>query len=690
MASNPKAKAVLVCVAWPYANGSLHLGHLAGSLLPPDIFARYHRMAGNRVLMVSGSDCHGTPIMVTAEKQNTTPQAIVDKYHKEHVQSLKDLGIQFDLFTKTTTENHRKHVQDIFTTLLEQKYMEERETQGTYCPNEKRFLPDRYVEGVCPHCGKDGARGDQCDACGKTLDPTELKEPKCKHCGATPEVRPTKHFFFRLTAFEDRLKQWVKDKAHWRANTINFTNNWLSEGLKDRAISRDLTWGVPIPLKGYEDKRLYVWFEAVCGYLTASIEWAERIAKAPDSWKDWWLDPAATSYYFLGKDNIPFHTIIWPAILMGYSDGLVKHKKAPRPLNLPTDVPANEFLTLSGKQFSKSRGVGIQIPDILSKFDADTIRYYLSVNMPDQRDADWSWEDFAAKVNDELVGTFGNYVHRTLSFTHKHFGQVPPTDAQAAAKEQEAVAKIEEAVAEVAKLIEACDFKKAIRRAFALAQYANQYIDEVAPWKLVKQDKAACGSRLNVGLRLAKALAIMLQPFLPHTSQKLWQQLGENGAISAAKWSAALEPLPVGRALPEPQALIAKVDLAERLGAPAPAAAASAASPPATANVPLKEFQKIDLRIGKIVDVREHPDADKLYVLTLEGQDGHKRQLVAGLRGHYSAKELTGRTVAFIANLEPAKIRGVESQGMILAGDDGTLVSVLSPDKPLKAGAKIR
>ncbi len=687
MASDDAGKPVLVCVAWPYANGSLHLGHLAGSLLPPDIFARYHRAKGNRVLMVSGSDCHGTPIMVTAEKQGKTPAQVVEEYHAEHVQSLEDLGIQFDLFTKTTTDNHRQHVQDIFKTLLDQGYLEERETEATYCASEKRFLPDRYVEGVCPHCGSDGARGDQCDTCGKTLDPTDLKEPTCKHCGATPEVRPTRHFFFRLTAFQDRLTKWLAGKKDWRANTINFTDNWLAEGLKDRAITRDLTWGVPIPLDGYEDKRLYVWFEAVCGYLTASIEWADRVAGDADAWKDWWYGESAESYYFLGKDNIPFHTIIWPSILMGYSDGLVRSGRAEKPLNLPTDVPANEFLTLSGQQFSKSRGIGIGIPDILEKFDPDTIRYYLSVNMPESRDADWSWEDFTAKVNDELVGTFANYAHRVLSFVHNHYGDVPPA-GEPGAKDAEAVAQIEAARQEVGRHLERCEFKKAVRRAVKLAQYANQYIDEVAPWKLIKDDRGACDARLNTALRLVQALAILMQPFLPRASQRLWESLGEDGAVETAAWSSAGTQLPAGRSLAEPKVLFEKIDLSERLGGPD--TTEDEATSETTEHVSIKDFQRLDLRVGRIAEVKDHPDADKLYVLTIEEGDGSTRTLVAGMKAHYAKEDLLGRMVAYVANLEPAKIRGVESQGMVLGADDGTAVSVLSPDKELAPGARIR
>lgn len=689
----PGAESILVCVAWPYANGSLHLGHVAGSLLPPDIFARYHRAKGDKVLMVSGSDCHGTPIMVQAEKQGTTPQKLVAQYHTEHKESLNKLGIQFDLFTATNTENHKKWVQDIFRTHRELGYLVEKDARGTYCPNEHRFLPDRYVEGTCPHCGHPGARGDQCEKCGKTLDPMELKSPRCKTCGATPETRPTRHFYLRLTAFETKLKAWLKDKNYWRPNTINFTNNWLEEGLQDRAITRDLTWGVPIPLPGYEDKRIYVWYEAVCGYLTASIEWAQLHGR-PDAWKDWWLDPGAKSYYFLGKDNIPFHTIIWPAMLMGYSEGLLKEKRIPRALALPYNVPANEFLTLSGEQFSKSRGIGIWIPDVLRKFDPDTIRYYLSVNMPEDKDADWSWDDFIAKINDELVGIFGNYVHRTLSFTHNHYGTIPDRGALSA-RQKEALDQVRESAAYVGQFLELCEFKKAIRAVMTLAQHGNRYIDEMAPWALIKKDHAACGTALNVGLQLVKALAVLMQPFLPFAAQRIWEQLGEPGRVSEAPWTAAIEDLPEGRTLPEPRILFEKIETAKGSARPMEtgAAAQPSAKPPAPGNnaISMEDFQRLDLRVGRILSVENHPKADKLYVLKVDIGRGEVRQLVAGIRAHYKPDELVGKHVALIANLQPANIRGVESQGMIFGADDGSVVSVLSPDKlHLKVGARIR
>lgn len=696
-----RGQRILVAVAWPYANGHLHLGHIAGSLLPPDIFARYHRMRGDHVLMVSGSDCHGTPITVTAEKEGKTPQQVVEHYNAEHKKALEGFGIQFDLFTSTMTENHRKVVQDIFLTHRKNGHITVKETEGFFCPQHQRFLPDRYVEGTCPHCANPKARGDQCDKCGKTLDPIDLKEPRCKDCGTRPVPKKTKHFFFQLPHFEERLKHYIADKHHWRAATINFTSNWLKEGLKDRAITRDLTWGIPIPLPGYEGKRIYVWYEAVCGYLTASMEWSQKQGK-PEEWKKWWHDPAAKSYYFLGKDNIPFHTIIWPSILMGYDPKL----------SLPYDVPANEYLMLGGEQFSKSRGIGIWVPDILAKFDPDLVRYYLSVNMPETRDANWTWEDFVAKVNDELVNTYGNFVHRTLSFAEKNFGEIPKPGALTK-EDEEAFTRIEQAVASVADALERPEFKRGMREVMALAQFGNQYIDAQKPWKLIKEDRARCGTVLFVALNMVKALAVLTAPFLPFSANKVWKSLDLPHAVHEQRWEEAAVRLIPGAPLPEPKPLFGKLDLKEIVGdgttmttttpPTAPSAKGATAAPPASAvgkpqalvqegngKIPFDDFAKVDLRVARILEVHDHPKADKLYVLKID-LGTETRQLVAGIKPYYPKDQLIGRKVIVVANLAPANLRGVESNGMLLAADDGKgKVSILQPDADLAPGAKVR
>jgi methionyl-tRNA synthetase len=688
---------VYIGVAWPYANGPLHLGHVAGSLLPPDIFRRAMRMMGHPVLMVSGSDCHGTPIMIKAEKEGKTPAEVVEHFHADHKRALERLGIGFDLFTTTTTANHQEAVQEIFLAAKEMGYIETRTQKAPYDAIAKRFLPDRYVEGTCPHCGRADARGDQCDGCGKTLDPQDLKEPKSKLNPGNPVTfRDTEHFFFLLSKLQPALEQYVaKTAGHWRANTINFTQNWLKEGLQDRAITRDLTWGVPIPLPGYEDKRIYVWFEAVCGYYTASLEWAQRQGK-PEAWERFWTDPKAKGYYFLGKDNIPFHTIIWPAILLAYNEKRAKEGKAA--LNLPFDVPANEFLNLAGKQFSKSRGVSIAVHDILDRFQADAVRYYLSINMPEGKDADWVWDDFLAKVNDELVSTLGNLAHRVLSFTQKNVGSIPATSAAGGAFDAKVSQAIEACGDDLALHLGSVQLRPGMRRIMALAAQGNQWMQEQQPWSKFKTDRAQAEANLHSLLRLLKALSVYMAPYLPTAAQNLWAMLGEAGDVHDQPWSAATAPLQAGKPLAEPKALFRKLeptDIPQEAPQAAPIATAQAVvsakpKPAEDGKVTIDEFQRIQLRLATVKSVEAHPKADKLYVLRLDVGELGERQVVAGLKAHYKPEELVGKTVAFVANLQPAMLRGVESQGMVLAADDGTTVAVLEPQRKVPAGSKIR
>ncbi len=672
---------VFIGVAWPYANGGLHLGHVAGSLLPPDIFRRAMRMLGHDVLMVSGSDCHGTPILLKAEAEGKTPAEVVAHFHEDHSRALDRLAIGFDRFTTTTTDNHREVVQEFFLAAQSQGFIEKRTQQAPFDPKANRFLPDRYVEGTCPHCQFEDARGDQCDSCGKTLDPQELVSPRSKlNPDAAIEFRDTDHFFFLLSKLQPDLEEYVKTTAgHWRPNTINFTQNWLREGLQDRAITRDLTWGVPIPLDGYDDKRIYVWFEAVCGYFSAAVEWGRDQTGIDHT--HWWENPDTKAYYFLGKDNIPFHTIIWPAIITAVN----KQRAADDVplLQLPYDVPANEFLNLDGKQFSKSRGISIGVHDVLDRFDADAVRYYLAMNMPEQRDADWTWDDFLSKVNDELVGTIGNYVHRVLSFTQKNLGAIPDQPPESA--QEKWTAAIRQCGNDMEAHLEAVQLKKGIKRMLEFAGWANVAMQEAAPWKSLKENRAAAEQDLYGLLRIIKALAVYMAPYLPAAADKIWAALNEEGSIHDASWADAEAPLNSGSALAPPEALFKKLDPAD-----IPQADPTPEEPEMTDTVAFDDFQKLDLRTAKVLAVDDHPNADKLFVIRLDAGSLGERQIVAGLKGHYEAAELVGQTVAFVANLAPVKLRGVESQGMILAGDNDGTVSVLNPQRDLPPGSTIR
>ena len=553
------AEHIFIGVAWPYANGSLHLGHIAGAYLPADIFARYHRLKGNSVLMVSGSDQHGTPITLRAEQERKSPQEVVSRYHKEFLECWEKLGISWDLFTTTGTENHARVVHDIFLKLLDKGHIYKSTMPQAYCPNCRRFLPDRYVEGTCPYCKYPQARGDQCDECGRTMNPSDLLDMRCRLCSSTPRWQTSEHFFLRLSAFEERLKLWVRTQTHWRQNVLNFTLGILEGGLKDRAITRDIDWGVSVPQPGFELKRIYVWFEAVIGYLSASKEWAQRQGD-PSAWEAFWKGDAR-SYYFIGKDNIPFHTLIWPAMLMGYGD-----------LNLPYDVPANEFLTIEGKKLSTSRNWAVWVPDYLQRYDPDPLRYLLSVNMPETSDTDFSWREFLRRNNDELVATYGNLAHRVLTFIQRNFDGTVPAPGELDSQSQELIATARKTLYEVDRLLYACHFKEGIKTAMSLAQEANRYLDDKSPWKTVKESHQDSAMAVYTALAVLSALKTALYPFLPFSSAKLHRYLGLEGNIEESTWELQM-PKP-GARLPAPEPLFRKLDErivdeeSKRLGTP--------------------------------------------------------------------------------------------------------------------------
>ncbi|HEY96162.1 MAG TPA: methionine--tRNA ligase [Dehalococcoidia bacterium] len=548
---------IFIGVGWPYANGPLHLGHIAGAYLPADIFARYHRMKGNEVLMVSGSDQHGTPITIKADQEGKTPDEITRRYHNSFLESWENLGISWDIYTSTGTTNHAEVTHDMFLTLQKNGYIFKSSMSQPYCHDCGRFLPDRYVEGTCPYCDDTGARGDQCDRCGKPLNAAELNLPRCAHCGTPPEFRETEHFFMKLSAFQERLTEWVEKQSHWRPNVRNFTLGFLREGLNDRAITRDIDWGITIPVEGFEDKRIYVWFEAVIGYLSASKEWA-RTWGEPEKWRDFWQGEAK-AYYFIGKDNTVFHTMNWPAMLMGYEG-----------LNLPYDVPANEFLTIESKKGSKSRNWAVWLNDFLERYDPDPLRYLLSINMPETSDTDFTWAEFIRKNNDELVATYGNLVNRVLTFTYKNYDGRVPTHVDMGAengkipldeKDNELINKSVSIMNDVLGndgYLSRCRFKQAIATVMSLAHEANRYLDEKEPWKVVKENREKAAVSLYVTLAVIIRLKTMMYPFLPFTSQKLHEYLGYERQIEEYGIHSEM-PVP-GQLLQAPKPLFTKLD----------------------------------------------------------------------------------------------------------------------------------
>lgn len=536
---------IFIGVAWPYASGWPHLGHVAGVYLPADIFARYHRVKGNRVLMVSGSDEHGTPITVRADQEGVSPAEIADRYHEVLVDCWDRLGISWDLYTRTGTENHRQIAQDFFTRLLDSGHIESATTDHLYCEVDERFLPDRYVEGTCPNCGYPNARGDQCDNCGHPLDALDLGDPKCRLCGTTPVVRASEHFFLRLQDFEEQLREWITPKDNWRPNVKNFSLGLLNEGLRARPITRDISWGVPIPLDGYDDKRIYVWFEAVCGYLSASKEWAEKSGD-PEAWHRWWdASNQAKAFYFMSKDNIPFHTVIWPSILMGYGG-----------LHLPYDVAANEYLNFRGEQFSRGRNWAVWLPDYLDRHPADPLRFVLCAEMPETQDNDFTWESYQSRVNNELVATYGNLVHRVLTFASKNFDGKVPEPGEIRELERDLLDALGPTFEEVSREIEACKFRNALKAALALCQKANGYLNERAPWNQIKDDRAAAATTIWTAIQTIESLRRIFWPFLPHSSEQLARFYGEPPVPQG--WEAG--QIPAGRPIDGVVPLFEKID----------------------------------------------------------------------------------------------------------------------------------
>ena len=575
-----------MAVAWPYASGLRHIGHVAGFGVPSDTFARYHRLRGNDVLMVSGTDEHGTPVMVAADAAGESPRETAERFNELIRDDLRELGLSYDLFTRTTTQNHYDVTQDLFRTLHQKGYVVEQETLGAFSATTGHTLPDRYIEGTCPICGYENARGDQCDNCGNQLDPTDLIEPRSKIDGTPPVFRQSKHLFLDLPAFKEQLTEWIGAKDHWRPNVRRFSLNFVKE-LKPRPITRDLDWGVPIPVEGYEgrdDKRIYVWFDAVIGYLSASIEWAANRG-TPDAWRDWWQNPEAEHTYFMGKDNIVFHTVIWPSMLLGYGEGGL-YGAARGPLELPDNVASSEFLTMEGKKFSSSRGVQILVRDFLSRYTADALRYFLTIAGPETQDTDFTWSEFIRRNNNELVATWGNLVNRTLQSAYKNFGVVPEPGTLTES-DQTLLGEVDRAFGSVGSLIEAARFKNALQEAMQLASLGNQYVAEQSPWAKLESDRERAATVLYVALRVVDSLKVLLAPFLPFSAQSLHEMLGYDGTIAGLlqfetvredgaehvvltgdykSWIGRWEPseLPPGQALREPKPLFAKLD-AERV-----------------------------------------------------------------------------------------------------------------------------
>ncbi len=657
---------MFIGVAWPYANGPFHIGHLAGAYLPGDIFAKYHRLAGDEVLLVSGSDMHGTPILVTAEQEGASPAEIAARYHAVNRDAFVRLGFSFDLFTHTHTIEHERTVQELFLALLEHGFIARRTEAGPYCPKHQRFLPDRYLVGTCPHCGFEQARGDECDRCGRPLEPKELGAPRCALCGTPAEFRPSEHFYLSLDRLQGRLTEFLERQTHWRPGTLKVAQNFLAEGLHPTAITRDLDWGIPLPLDGYPAKRFYVWFDAVIGYLSASKEWAVRAGR-PEAWHRYW-DPRepARHYYFVGKDNKFHHTIVWPGILLGVGD-----------LHLPYDVPANEWLRVDGEKVSKSRSkqADVFIPSLLEHYAPDVIRFYGALLAPQNHDTELDLDEFEKLRTEVLANQYGNLVQRTLVLARDRYeGRIPDPGASGPAESSSGIAdRIGSAHRRITEEYERVHLKEALDLALEEVRDANRRFHEARPWQAPEPERTRI---VYENLWRLKAIATWLSPVLPFSSAEVYRMLGFPDPPGPGDWDRVREPPPVGQRLGEVRPLFPR----EATPSGPPSSSGPGAGSPAAGPVPLA------IRSGVVRGVANHPSADKLFVLTVDVGEARPRTVVAGLKGSYAAEDLVGRRVVLLTNLAPRTIRRVTSQGMILAAENGDRAIVLEPPEGVASG----
>ena len=659
-------KRTLVTCALPYANGPIHIGHLAGVYVPADIYVRYLRMRGREVLYVCGSDEHGVPITIKARQQGCTPQDIVDRYHGIIKDSFEGLGIHFDIYGRTSSEVHAKNASGFFRKLYDEGKFITKESEQYYDPEAKQFLADRYIVGTCPRCGNEGAYGDQCEKCGSTLSPEELINPRSKLSGAAPIKKKTTHWYLPLQDYEAWLREWILEgHPEWRTNVYGQVKSWLDGGLQPRAVTRDLDWGVPVPVEGAEGKVLYVWFDAPIGYISNTQE------LLPDSWERWWKSPDTRLVHFIGKDNIVFHCIVFPSMLKAYGDGYI----------LPDNVPANEFLNLEGDKISTSRGWAVWAHEYLQDFPGkqDVLRYVLTANAPETKDNDFSWKDFQQRNNSELVAVFGNFVNRAMVLTHKYFGGKVPPCGPLEEIDKEVLAQIPLLKASMEKNLEGFKFREALKDAMGIARAGNKYISDTEPWKVAKTDLDRTATILNISLQICADLAIAFEPFTPFAAERLRAMLG-----SPLDWEILGRPqvLPAGHQLGEAELLFAKIEDAPidaqlerlaRIRAEREAAAAAEAAkqvPPQKEECTFEEFEKMDIRTATVLEAERVPKTDKLLKLTIDtGID--RRTIVSGIAEYYTPEAMVGKQICILANLKPRTIRGIESHGMILMAKQG-------------------
>lgn len=676
-----KFKRTLVTTALPYANGPVHIGHLAGVYVPADIYTRYLRLKGEEVIMIGGSDEHGVPITIKARKEGVSPQDIVDRYHKLIKESFEEFGISFDIYSRTTSDIHSKTASDFFRKLYDKGEFIEKVTEQYYDEEAQQFLADRYITGTCPHCHNEHAYGDQCEACGSSLSTTDLINPKSTISGSKPVLRKTKHWYLPLDKWEPFLRHWIlEEHKEWRPNVYGQCKSWLDLGLQPRAVSRDLDWGVPVPVDGADGKVLYVWFDAPIGYISNTKE------LLPDSWEKYWKDPETKLVHFIGKDNIVFHCIIFPTML-----------KAEGSYILPDNVPANEFLNLEGDKISTSRNWAVWLHEYLRDFPGkqDVLRYVLTANAPETKDNDFTWKDFQARNNSELVAILGNFINRAIVLTHKYFDGKVPTRNTLTDYDKETLAEIGKIKAAIENNLNNYRFRDAQKEAMNLARLGNKYLAETEPWKLAKTDMERVATIMNVALQIAANISVAFEPFLPFSAAKIrrilhmdscqWDMFGNDSLLEA------------GQEVAEPELIFEKIedDVIEaqmkRLEEIKEANKRNNwQAAPVRENIEFDDFTKLDIRVGKVLECTKVPKADKLLQFRIDDGLGG-RTIVSGIAKHYAPEDLVGKQVCFVANLAPRKLRGIESQGMILSAEDadGRLV-VITPADDVAAGSEVK
>jgi len=675
-------KRTLITTALPYANGPVHIGHLAGVYVPADIYARYLRLKGEEVLMIGGSDEHGVPITIKARNEGITPQEVVDRYHTIIKRSFEEFGISFDIYSRTTSAIHHKTASDFFKTLYDKGEFITKTSEQYYDEEAKQFLADRYITGKCPHCGNEHAYGDQCEACGTSLSPLDLIKPHSTISGSIPVMKETTHWYLPLDKHEAWLRKWIlEEHKEWKTNVYGQCKSWLDMGLQPRAVSRDLDWGVPVPLDDAKGKVLYVWFDAPIGYISNTIE------LLPDTWETWWKDPETKLVHFIGKDNIVFHCIVFPSML-----------KAEGSFILPENVPANEFLNLEGDKISTSRNWAVWLHEYLEEFPGkqDVLRYVLTANAPETKDNDFTWKDFQARNNNELVAIFGNFVNRALVLTQKYFDGKVPAQGTFNDYDQQTITEFVAVKVEMERLLDNYRFRDALKEAMNLARIGNKYLADMEPWKLAKTDMERVATIMNLSLQITANLAIVFEPFLPFTAEKLRDMIG----LNLWKWSAlgSFALLPEDHVLGEPTLLFEKIedDVVERqiqklLNTKKANEAATYKAAPVKENVAFEDFMKMDIRVGTVLDCQRVPKADKLLQFRIA--DGlEDRTILSGIAQHYPNPEaLIGMQVCFVANFEPKKLRGIMSEGMILSAEDadGKLV-IIQPSAKVTNGVEVK